>query len=242
MEIPSELAWSEEARERLDRWRRFLRPLTMDIVGDFAGEELFAIHGEALVAHCIQAARVDYGYGFQLLHAVHAIESFLRKMVDRGCNFHIVWFDRYSHLCIPCDVPEGESYKYLLTRAVMIQHLARARAEDAALDTGSGKSLRFKDINHDSFLLYLKQTPLHFFMCRDDGATHLELDAGVLDHLSVAYQMACNGYRLAFIDNVEFKSSKVSRTRTPMSKSVQLANQVHRSMPVSSRVLQIWPP
>ena len=27
---------------------------------------------------------------FQLLHAVHAVELFLKKLQDQGCNFHIV--------------------------------------------------------------------------------------------------------------------------------------------------------
>jgi hypothetical protein len=32
----------------------------VDIVGDFAGKELFGIHGEALIAHCLPKANVDY--------------------------------------------------------------------------------------------------------------------------------------------------------------------------------------
>lgn len=41
-------------------WYQSLSPLRVDIVGDFAGKDLFAIHGESLMLHCITEARVDF--------------------------------------------------------------------------------------------------------------------------------------------------------------------------------------
>lgn len=46
---------------QLDEWYDSLDPLKVDLVGDFAGKELFAIHGEALMLHCISQAQVDFG-------------------------------------------------------------------------------------------------------------------------------------------------------------------------------------
>lgn len=43
----------------LDDWHESLRPLKVDLVGDFAGKELFAIHGDALLLHSVTEARVD---------------------------------------------------------------------------------------------------------------------------------------------------------------------------------------
>lgn len=193
----SESNWSKADCSRLVNWREGLNPLTLDIVGDFAGEELFAIHGEALLIYCIRTARVDYGHGFQLLHAIHAIESFLSKLSDRGCNFHIVWFDGYKHLCMPHDVPDEHAYMYLLTRAVIIQHLPNV-------------NYRFTGFSDNTFRHYLRQTSLHFFMCCDGGTTHLDNITDVtLDRLSIGYRFACSGICLAFIDDIEFRSSKV---------------------------------
>lgn len=221
------MAWSQETRERLIRWHEFLWLTSMDIAGDFAGEELFAVHGEALVAHCIQSANVDYDYGFQLLHAVHAVESFLSKMSDRGCNFHIVWLDRYKHLCVPQGAPRSSSYKYLLTRDVVIQHLARSK--------GSYRSFRFQDIDDDEFHLYLLQAPVHFFLCGDSRVVNVDVDSDTLDRLSVGYRLMCKGYRLAFIDNVEFSSSKVGSSMCCYI-SIVFANATPiRSMRMSSR-------
>ncbi len=45
---------------KLLAWYQALRPLRVDIIGDFAGKELFAIHGEALLTHCISEAKVNY--------------------------------------------------------------------------------------------------------------------------------------------------------------------------------------
>lgn len=40
-------------------WYKLLHPLSVDLVGDFAGKELFAIHGDALMLYCITNAKVD---------------------------------------------------------------------------------------------------------------------------------------------------------------------------------------
>ncbi|KAI1213214.1 P-loop containing nucleoside triphosphate hydrolase protein [Annulohypoxylon truncatum] len=195
-------SWSKVSRARLRTWRDSLKPLTVDIVGDFAGKERFAIHGEALVSHCISAARVDYGHGFQMLHAVHTIESFLKKLRDRGCNFEIVWFDSLKYLCIPYGTPEEHSYKYILTRAVLIQHFAR--------QSPSHLSHRFDAVNCDEFGRYLTHNPLYFFMCSDGRAAHSDAHVTTLAHLSLGYHMSSLGYCVAFIDEISFGSSKVN--------------------------------
>ncbi|KAF5666843.1 SKI2 antiviral-like helicase [Fusarium denticulatum] len=48
------------SEEALLDWYKDLQPLTVDIVGDFAGRELFLIHGEALMQYCLIEARVDF--------------------------------------------------------------------------------------------------------------------------------------------------------------------------------------
>lgn len=45
-------------------WFDSLSPLTVDIVGDFVGKELFAINGEALLVHCILEKQVDFQGAF----------------------------------------------------------------------------------------------------------------------------------------------------------------------------------
>jgi hypothetical protein len=51
---------SGENVAELVAWYNSQRPVSMDIVGDFAGKELFAVHGEALILYCISEAKVDF--------------------------------------------------------------------------------------------------------------------------------------------------------------------------------------
>ena len=44
----------------MSAWYRSLSPLKVDVVGDFAGKELFAIHGDSMLLHCIVEGKVDY--------------------------------------------------------------------------------------------------------------------------------------------------------------------------------------
>lgn len=50
----------KEGDTELLLWYKSLSPLRVDIVDDFAGKELFAIHGDSLMFHCITDARVDF--------------------------------------------------------------------------------------------------------------------------------------------------------------------------------------
>lgn len=45
--------------KKLQDWHQNLSPLRVDLVGDFAGKELFAIHGDSLLIHCLAEASVD---------------------------------------------------------------------------------------------------------------------------------------------------------------------------------------
>lgn len=231
MAITAPLPWNGKAppnRLELLRWHRAISPLKLDIVGDFAGKELFAIHGESLLAHCVREAKVDFDSmlrplllhvssllgvlanlrldGFQLLHAVHAVEAFLYKLVKRGCNFHVLWFDQYEHLCIPRGVRTEHAYKYRLTRAVLMQHLANPTAQTA----GSSRcSLQFQSLDCEAYREYLARNAVHFIMCSHGEATASEHDPVSLANLSIGYQVARAGYCVAFINDIDFQSSKV---------------------------------
>ncbi|KAK8016060.1 DEAD/DEAH box helicase [Apiospora rasikravindrae] len=192
-------------------WFDSLSPLKVDIVGDFVGKELFAIVGEALLVHCILQEQVDFqgasiahvmGYhqfpqstdsrepvGFQVLHAVHAVELTLSRMKERGCNFHILWFDSYRDLCVP---PMGSDEV----------------ASKAPL------SFQFMSTKCDKFEAHRKDNPLQFVMCsngRVAGAGRSVSSVGCRMHLhqSLGYRMASLGYRVAFLDDIEIRSSKV---------------------------------
>ncbi|KAF4777168.1 DEAD/DEAH box helicase [Colletotrichum scovillei] len=197
--------------DSLQEWKRRLSPLRVDIVGDFAGKELFTIHGESLVAHCLASANVDYLEGFQLLHAVHAIEVFLAKLKERGCNFHVLWFDSHRDLATPPDSPKNTSYKYLLTRAVIIEHLRcpephpKMSFDDRGIN--SPMSFVFPSIMSPEFVEYTNQHRFHFVMMSQGRSSDFDTTSEG-EFLRIMYLFGLRGYSLAFIDDIEFRSSK----------------------------------
>ncbi|KAI9150582.1 helicase [Paramyrothecium foliicola] len=175
----------------------------VDIVGDFAGKELFGIHGEAVIAHCIKRANVDYEEGFQLLHAVHAVEQFLDNLQQRGCHFHILWFEDSESLA----VPEGSSkhdFKYRLTRIVLIEHLRNNPVRTTLLR--SNISFEFPSVFSQKFHRYFAQNPLHFIVCFS-AASEWGLESTARAVMKSLF--AQTGASLGFIDSIEFRSSKV---------------------------------
>ncbi|KAK7698777.1 hypothetical protein SLS64_012258 [Diaporthe eres] len=194
-----------------DTWYKSLHPLEVDLVGDFAGKELFAIHGDALMLYCITKAKVDLDSGFQLLHAIHAVESFLKKLQDRGLNFHVIWFRDHEALCLPRDATDVLSPKYLLTRAVLIRHLTRQQPSQDAVASEDARtiSFEFEGLDSPSFEHYLANHAIHCFMCLDAPAFGACSSSSEEAFLGIAHHFAARAFCLAFIDSVEFSSSRV---------------------------------
>ncbi|KAH8759888.1 DEAD/DEAH box helicase [Diaporthe sp. PMI_573] len=233
-------------------WYKSLHPLQVDLVGDFAGKELFAIHGDALMLHCITNAKVDLDSGFQLLHAIHAVESFLKKLQDRGLNFHVIWFRDQEALCLPRDATDALSPKYLLIRAILIRHLNRQRSSQDGVDPEDAKTISFEfdGLDSPSFHHYLANNAIHCFMCLDApafGACSGSLEEA---YLGIAHHFAARGFCLAFIDSVEFSSSRVrapvisplpNLQRAPLSLPSPPARDGERAI-TPSGALETWSP
>ncbi|GAT25235.1 DEAD/DEAH box helicase [Aspergillus luchuensis] len=96
---------------------------TVDLVGDYAGSELFIIEGDSLLLHCFADDQLDFSNGFQLLHATYIVERLLAQLRQRNCNFHIVFFGNNSGASIPPHADESSLPKYRLAREAILQHL-----------------------------------------------------------------------------------------------------------------------
>ena len=138
--------------------------------------------------------------GFQLLHAVYLVERFLSNLKDRKCNFHLAFFETTRDLCIPpdsdsasrCVPPSGRipfisrrvdvdlaatSYKYILTRSVVIRHLE----ECSKKNEHQGIAVqRFNDLQDISFQTYFAASGAYFIMIHD-GATTKDFRPTVLN-------------------------------------------------------------
>ena len=101
--------------------------------------------------------------GLQLLHATYAVEHFLNGLVQRKCNFHLVFFDRHEELCIPRAVSSSNGIKYLLARAAIIRHLSlHLRKTQPSIELHT-----FQSFDDPGFRQYLNTSGIYFVMCHD---------------------------------------------------------------------------
>ncbi|CAG9999568.1 unnamed protein product [Clonostachys byssicola] len=211
----------KEALVLLKTWYAHLRPNTVDIVGDFAGKELFLIHGESLLRHCLD--KVDFRDNFQLLHAVWAVEDFLSKLCKRGCNFDIIFFSNTELLCAPNTCRPRDRYKYQLARTLLIQHLKNIFS---VLFDGTRHVYEYSDMSDPGFEEYIKTHTVHFVLCHDGVG---EYDKHSISLRLLIYQFIRSHKNVAIINSAEFRSSKAffpmisgTTSRTPKLKKLKI--------------------
>ncbi|PSK58644.1 hypothetical protein B9Z65_6659 [Elsinoe australis] len=171
---------ASEAPKTLQEWYKRLSSRTVDLIGDYAGNELFLVEGDSLILNCLDNKDIDLQGGFQLLHAVYAIESFLASLLQRKANFHIAFFKSHAELCMPDFSTPENAFKYQLLRAVLIRHLSvnLPQAQPSVLVH------QFDSYNDPAFVEYIGDNGLYFVMCHDGASSEMiipELPEGATD-------------------------------------------------------------
>ncbi|KAF2467823.1 DEAD/DEAH box helicase [Lindgomyces ingoldianus] len=212
-------------------WYSKLYSRRVDIVGDYAGNELFLIEGDSILLNCFSDKHLDFDPGFQLLHATYAVENFLRGLVSRRCNFHVAFFENHRELCVPPSASDGNQEKYLLARAVIIRHLSvnlKSAYPDIEVHV-------FPSIRSKAFAEYLEATDLYFIMCHDGASSRAlpkknitsktpdaledeyhdvvghEMQTKTIYRLFIHWFME-RGYNAALVNGLEWRDTKVITT------------------------------
>jgi ATP-dependent RNA helicase DDX60 len=219
-EISSEAGLSQD--EMLRDWYSSQHLIKFDLIGDLVGRELFAIHGDSLLLHCITEAKVDFLNGPQVLHAVHAVEAFLQKLKEHGCHYHIVWFEADKALWKTSNKGDDQQSKYLLVRAILIEHLNR----EAAIQNSGAQlpfSFVFPSMSSVDFDKYLAENAVRNFMIHDGARKgDVELENS-LAFQGLIFQASCRRYAVAIINYLEFTSSKMATlVVSPSSKALTI--------------------
>ncbi|RAK85618.1 DEAD/DEAH box helicase [Aspergillus costaricaensis CBS 115574] len=149
--------------QKLLSWYTGLYSRTVDLVGDYAGSELFIIEGDSLLLHCFADDQLDFSNGFQLLHATYIVERLLAQLRQRNCNFHIVFFADNSEASIPPHADELLLPKYRLAREAILQHLQ----QNVPKAFPSMQVRCFDTYNCSDFEKYLTSEGVYFIMCHD---------------------------------------------------------------------------
>lgn len=198
----------------------------VDLVGDYAGSELFIVEGDSLLLRSFSDEKLDFDEGFQLLHAIYAVEHLIKGLVQRKCNFHLVFFDDHDQLCIPENASLENHGKYLLARSVLLRHLRQHLPQSHptihvhTFDSAVGPD--FKD--------FLTMSGAYFMLCHDGASpisssgrssessdSNIPLSKGDRSSRrvkralfrSLICLMINRGYNVALINGLEWMDTKV---------------------------------
>lgn len=176
-------------------------------------------------ADCLLTKLID---GFQLLHAVYAVERFLQGLLQRKCVFHLVFFETHKELCIPRATPLASRNNYLLARAIVIRHLQ----VHLPVSHPTVKIYTFSSVLDSVFQDYLKASGAYFIMTHDganpsplnqdpqlkrqefnvESIAREEFRRRVMFRTTI-FAMIDQGYNIALIDGLEWMDTKVSDFR-----------------------------
>ncbi|KAI0204716.1 hypothetical protein F4808DRAFT_474095 [Astrocystis sublimbata] len=188
---------NRESDVKFAKWYATVHPRSVDIVGDFGGKQLFLIDGDSLLLHSVTTSRVDYEVGFQLLHAIFAVEL-----------FQIVFFDNQKKLCIPSTTPQCISYKYEMTRTILIQHLRRSVSHSGGEDD-TALAFSFPSVDSEQFHEHLAQNPAAFLLCHDGHIGSERCTPNLSGFHYMIHQFLRFRHSVGLIQGTEFRSSRV---------------------------------
>lgn len=186
----------------LDQWYQTLSSRRVDLVGDYAGTELFLIDGNSLLLQAFSDPLLDFqGDSFQLFHAVYTVELFLKKLLDRRCRFEVVFFDDHEFLSIPARINETDKWKFIVARPAIIRHLQKNLVETVPI-------CQYPSILSPGFLQYLQNIGIYFVMAHD-GA-RCDDHAKRIIRFSLRWFVS-QGWNIALMNTVDFQDTKVNR-------------------------------
>ncbi|KAL7973207.1 hypothetical protein HDV63DRAFT_260250 [Trichoderma sp. SZMC 28014] len=165
-------------------WYRNLPSRRIDLFGDYAGNELFLIEFDSLLLHCFSEPNIDFGTGFQLLHAVYVVEKLLSDLLVRKCRFQIVCFHQNELLCIPTAAHNDDAPKYRLARAVIMHHFSANVPSNCGIEFH-----RFESLDDKEFRRFLDASDAYFVMIHD-GAVAGQLQGTGLGSILDIFQKA----------------------------------------------------
>jgi hypothetical protein len=212
-----DLDGSSDEDKVLHSYKRLLSR-RVDLVGDYAGNELFMIEGDSILLRCFDDDNLDFNPGFQLLHAAYNVEHFLHNLAFRKCNFHITFFECNRKLCIPVSSDAKDASKYLLAREAIIRHLQ----VNLASSHPEIKVNVFDSYEGQDFLDYLQRTSLYFMMTHDGASpldrkgTHVGQDTQAVSKSQrlplrrMLLSFISRGYNVALVNGLEWMDTKAT--------------------------------
>ncbi|KZT04532.1 P-loop containing nucleoside triphosphate hydrolase protein [Laetiporus sulphureus 93-53] len=199
----------EKALKYLDtRWYTLTnrRGRWMDLIGDYAGSELFLIDGDALFQEVLNDPLLALGRAdepsFQVLHAIYSLERRLSEFKNRSATFEIAFWNENRHLTLQTGNTEFVFMSRDLARVLLFKHLKRL---DISVHT-------FKSLTDPEWRRYHRVHKPMFIMTNDGGM----LDANsprlaaerILTQRTFIFDVLAQGVSVSLLHGAEYRDSK----------------------------------
>ncbi|EKM57510.1 uncharacterized protein PHACADRAFT_192658 [Phanerochaete carnosa HHB-10118-sp] len=194
-------AWYLKASRRARR---------MDLIGDYAGNELFIIDGDSLLELALDDPLLALGrqneISFQILHAIHNLEKLLNNFLRRGAVFEIIFWDEARHLTLHCGSDDFIFSSRCLARMMLIEHSKRL---NIPVHT-------FASIDDKAWLKHQSVIKPMYIMINDGGAIDLEhevnltpaVDVKLIQRTRIFYFIS-RGLTCSLLRGATFRDSKI---------------------------------
>ncbi|GAB7347323.1 hypothetical protein MBLNU459_g3401t1 [Dothideomycetes sp. NU459] len=203
----------------------------VDLVGDYAGNELFLIDGDSLLTYAFSDPNLDFTDGYQMLHASYLVENCLGHLKQRKCNFHIAFFEDHPDLSVPSASSDESRPKYALARAAIMRHL-QINLPATHPDI---KIYVFPSIHDQAFSTYLDEAGMYFMMCHDGAISQHALQQSTPRDTDRENQKKTlfrsrimsfikSGYNVALINGLEYRDTKIMTMVLEGSRRLQTKN------------------
>ncbi|KAJ7492020.1 hypothetical protein FB451DRAFT_514183 [Mycena latifolia] len=199
---------SQNALNEVDqRWFTFAtrRARWMDLLGDYAGAELFVISGESLLERVLDDPLLAIGraddLSFQLLHAYCILETTLLQFINRRANFEIVFWQANYHSTVHTGASSFIVASRHLARSLLFEHLLKL---DIAVHT-------FEDLDDPSWLRFEADRRPMFILTNDGGVVNqggFQSQRTLLQRIFL-FHLINRGMAIALFNGAEFRDSKI---------------------------------
>ncbi|KAF7347281.1 hypothetical protein MVEN_01483200 [Mycena venus] len=205
----SSFSSARQALDELDlRWFTLAtrRARWMDLLGDYAGAELFIISGESLLERVLNNPLLAIGRGndgsFQLLHAYSILEKTLLEFIIRRANFEIVFWQGTYHSTIHTGDSSFNVASRHLARSLLFEHLLKL---DVVVHT-------FNDLKDPLWLQFESAKKPMFVLANDGGVAsdfgRFHNERALLQRVFL-FQLIDGGMAIGLLNGAEFRDSKI---------------------------------
>ncbi|THU98274.1 P-loop containing nucleoside triphosphate hydrolase protein [Dendrothele bispora CBS 962.96] len=183
----------------------------MDLIGDFAGTEPFVVDGESLLQLVLDDPLLALGRtddpSFQVLHAYHIVERFLRDLISRSASFDIVFWRANRYNTLRTGDAKSIVASRALARVLLFRHLSKlSETQEFMLKV-------FNDLEDPCWAEYERSVKPMFVIMSNGGPVPRNAASPVFARILLRREfvrdLLSRGLPMVSLEELEFRDSKI---------------------------------